>query len=135
MIFGHLSLDNNCCDMENKDFFKITLRNNVVLLKKNSSLVFFYFKLLYFVVCFLLFSISIHFILLYFFLSKSLPFFPHYSTGCPKKHGNSVTNSISSLLWISIVIPNFKSHNIIMSVRVYFMKRVRDCKDVSIMSP
>ena len=29
-------------------------------------------------------------------------------TGCPNKHGNSVTNSISSLLWISIVIPNFK---------------------------
>ena len=26
-------------------------------------------------------------------------------TGCPKKHGNSVTNSISSLLLISIVIP------------------------------
>jgi len=40
------------------------------------------------------------------------------NTGCPKKHGNSVTNSISSLLWISIVIPNFKSHNIIMSDRV-----------------
>ena len=56
-------------------------------------------------------------------------------TGCPKKHGNSVTNSISSLLWISIVIPNFKSHNIIMSAWVYFMKRVKDCKDVSIMSP
>ena len=49
-----------------------------------------------------------------------------------KKHGNSVTNLISSLLWISIVIPNFKSHNIIMSARVYFMKRVKDCKDVSI---
>ena len=32
-------------------------------------------------------------------------------------------------------IPNFKSHNIIMSARVYFMKRVKDCKDVSIMSP
>ncbi len=46
----------------------------------------------------------------------------------------SVTNSISSLLWISIVSPNFKSHNIIMSARVYFMKRVKDCKDVSIMS-
>ena len=46
-----------------------------------------------------------------------------------------VTNSISSLLWISIVIPNFKSYNIIMSARVYFMKRVKDCKDVSIMSP
>ena len=52
-------------------------------------------------------------------------------TGCPKKHGNSVTNSISSLLWISIVISNFKSHNIIMSARVYFMKRVKDYKDVS----
>jgi len=47
-------------------------------------------------------------------------------------HGNSVTNCISSLLWISIVIPNFKSHNIIMSARVYFLKRVKDCKDVSI---
>ena len=53
---------------------------------------------------------------------------PHPNTGCP----NSVTNLISSLLWISIVIPNFKSHNIIMSARAYFMKRV---KDVSIMSP
>jgi len=54
-------------------------------------------------------------------------------TGCPNKHGNSVTNSISSLLCISIVIPNFKSHNIIMSARVYFMKTVNGC--VSIMSP
>ena len=52
-------------------------------------------------------------------------------TGCPKKHGNSVTNTISSLLWISIVIPNFKSHYIMMSARVYFMRRVNDCKDVS----
>ena len=50
-------------------------------------------------------------------------------------HGNSVTNSISSLLWISIVIPNFKIHNTIMSARVYFMKRIKDCKGVSIMSP
>ena len=58
-----------------------------------------------------------------------------FSTGCPRKHGNSVTNSISSLLLISIVIPNFKSHNIVMSARVYFMKRVKDCEDVSIMSP
>jgi len=48
----------------------------------------------------------------------------------------SVTNSISSFLLISIVIPNFKSHNIIMSARVYFMKRVKDCKYVYIiMSP
>ena len=52
-----------------------------------------------------------------------------------QKHGNSVTNWISSLLWISIVIPNFKSHNIIMSGRVYFIKRVKDCKYVYIMSP
>ena len=61
--------------------------------------------------------------------------FIHIHTGCPKKHGNWVTNWRSSLLWISIVIPNFKSHNIIMSARVHFMKRVKDCKDVSIMSP
>jgi len=40
-----------------------------------------------------------------------------------------------SLLWISSEIPNFKSHNIIMSARVYFMTRAKDCKDVSIMSP
>ena len=49
-----------------------------------------------------------------------------------------MTNSISSLLRTSIVfvIPNFKiCHNIIMSARVYLMKRVKDCKDVSIMSP
>ena len=52
-------------------------------------------------------------------------------TRCPNKHGNSVTSSILSLLWISIVIPNFKSHDIIMSARVYFIKRV---KGVSIMS-
>jgi len=64
-----------------------------------------------------------------------LLFLIKWSTGCPKNHGNSVTNWISSLLWISIVIPNFESHNIIMSARVYFMKRVKDCKDVSIMSP
>ena len=57
------------------------------------------------------------------------------NTGCPKKHGNSVTNSISSLLWFSIVIPNSKSHNIIMSASVYLMKRGKDCKDVFIMSP
>ena len=37
-----------------------------------------------------------------------------YYTGCPKKHG---------------------SHNINMSARAYFKKRVIDCKDVSIMFP
>ena len=39
------------------------------------------------------------------------------------------------LYWISNVMPNFKSHNIIMSARVYAKKRVKDCKDVSVMSP
>ena len=46
-----------------------------------------------------------------------------------------MTYSIFDMLLISIVIPNFKSHNIIMSARVNFMKRVKDYKDVSIMSP
>ena len=58
----------------------------------------------------------------------------HKPTGCHNKHGNSVTSSISSLLWISIVIPDLKSHNIVMSAWVYFMKTVNGCKDVSIMS-
>ena len=43
-----------------------------------------------------------------------------------------MTNWISSLLLISIVIPNFKNHNIVMSASVYFIKTVKDCKDVSI---
>ena len=55
-------------------------------------------------------------------------------TGCPNKLGNLVTNSISSMLWISLVIPYFKSHNIIMSARVYLIKKVNGCKDVSKMS-
>ena len=32
-------------------------------------------------------------------------------------------------------MPSFKSHNILMSARVYFMKTVNGFKDVSIMSP
>ena len=39
------------------------------------------------------------------------------------------------LLFITSVIPNFKTHNIIMSARVYFTERVKGCKDVAIMSP
>ena len=62
-------------------------------------------------------------------------FIGRLTNGCPNKHGNLVTNSRSSLLRISIVIPDFKSHNIIMSARVYLMKRVKGCKDVSMMSP
>ena len=56
--------------------------------------------------------------------------FLRQSTGCPKKHGNSVT--ISTLLLISIVIPDFASHSIIMSAKVYYVKKVKDCKYVSI---
>ena len=59
----------------------------------------------------------------------------YWYAGCPNKHRNSVTFTRSSLLKISIVIPDFKSHNIIMSARVYFMKTVNGCKDMSIMSP
>ena len=44
------------------------------------------------------------------------------------------TNSISSLLWVRIVLPNLKSHNI-MSARIYFLKTVKDCEDVSILPP
>ena len=43
-----------------------------------------------------------------------------------------MTNSISSMLWISIVIPDFKRHNKdIMAARVYFMKMMNGCKDGS----
>ena len=57
-----------------------------------------------------------------------------FDTGCPNKHRNSVTNSRSSRLRINIVKPDFKSHNISMSDRVYIIKSVNDCKDVSIMA-
>ena len=40
--------------------------------------------------------------------------------GVPKKHGNSVTNSMSSFLRISIVIPDVKTYYVISSARVYF---------------
>ena len=46
-----------------------------------------------------------------------------------------MTTSISSLIRINIEISNFKSCNMIMSARVYLMKRVKDCKELSIMSP
>ena len=61
---------------------------------------------------------------------ENLPLY--YDTGCPNKHGNSVTNSMSSLLLCYYVII---CYYVIMSARVYFMKRGNDCKDVSIMSP
>ena len=52
----------------------------------------------------------------WYFLYAHLLVIGMFDTGCPNKHGNSVTNLILSLLWISIVIPNFKSHNITMSM-------------------
>ena len=42
-----------------------------------------------------------------------------------------MTNWISSLLWISIAIFNFKSHKIIMSARDYLMKTVMSVYNVS----
>ena len=48
--------------------------------------------------------------------------------------GVPINMGIQSLSWFSIVIPDFKSHNIIMSAKVYIMKTVNGCKDVSIMS-
>jgi len=87
--------------------------------------------------CFLTTSINIrllNFVLIFHrLMGPSLP--GHQVLSFPKNHGNSVTNWISSLLWISIVIPKFKTNNIIMSARVYFMKRVKDCKDVYMMAP
>ena len=74
-------------------------------------------------------SLPVHWLVLRIYMTN---IFLQFDTGCPIKHGNSVTNSISSLLWISIVIPNSKSHNIIMSARVYFMITVNGCKDVFI---
>ena len=56
-------------------------------------------------------------------------------------------SGVSNLGAISLKIPTFwpedadiwfsqtESHKIIITARVYFMKRVKDCKDVSIMSP
>ena len=62
--------------------------------------------------------------------SRKIPIVLLYYTGGSNKHGNSVTNSRSSLLRISIVIPDFKSHNIIMSARVYFIKTVNGCEEI-----
>ena len=43
-----------------------------------------------------------------------------------------MTNERSSLVKISIVIPDLKSHYMIMSARVYSIKTVNGCKDVSL---
>ena len=51
--------------------------------------------------------------------------------GVPKNMGIQWRIRYRLCYELAIVIPNFKSHNIIMSARVYFMKRVKDCKDVS----
>ena len=58
-----------------------------------------------------------------------------YDIGCPNKHKNSLMNSISCLLRFSIVIPDFKSHNIFMSAIVYSMVTINGCKELSIKSP
>ena len=53
-----------------------------------------------------------------------------YIQGVPKNMGIQWRIGYR-LCYESIVIPNFKSHNIIMSAKIYFMNRVKDCKDVS----
>ena len=57
-----------------------------------------------------------------------------FYTVCPNKHWNWVTNSRSSLLRISIVIPDLKDIILLCLLRVYLMKTVNGCKDVFIMS-
>ena len=69
----------------------------------------------------------------YFFLNLFQLKINHLYYRVSQKHGNSVTNSISSLLWISIVMPNFKSHICLLEFILKIM--VKDCKDVFIMSP
>ena len=45
-----------------------------------------------------------------------------------------ISDAFDIVFVMNQVIPIFKSHSIIMSARVYFMKTVNGCKDVSIMS-
>jgi len=58
-------------------------------------------------------------------------------TGCPKKTWEFSDELDIVFVMNYIVIPDFTSHNSIMSARVYFIKKVKVCKDVSIniMSP
>ena len=53
--------------------------------------------------------------------------------GVPKNMG--IQLQIQYRLWyeLALLIPDFKSHNIIMSARVYYIKTVNDCKDVILM--
>ena len=56
------------------------------------------------------------------------------STGCPNKHGNSVT--IRYRLCYELALQYLISKAIILlSARFYLMKTVNCCKDASIMSP
>ena len=58
----------------------------------------------------------------------------YYVQGVPKTWKFSDELEIVFVMNQHCIIPNFKSHNI-MSARVYLIKRVKDCKDVNIMSP
>ena len=78
---------------------------------------FFFHFLLFCFYCYWLLSLFYYFLIV-------CPMNSEIGTRCPNKHGNSVKNLISSLLWPSIVIPNFKSNNIFMSARMYLMKTV-----------
>ena len=54
---------------------------------------------------------------------------------CPNKHENSVTNLISTYYELALQYLISKKQNVNMSARVYFMRTVNGCEDVSIMSP
>ena len=80
---------------------------------------------------FLLFCFYCYWLLsLFYYFLIVCPMNSEIGTRCPNKHGNSVKNLISSLLWISIVIPYNWNHNILMPAWVYFIKTVNGCRDV-----
>ena len=54
-----------------------------------------------------------------------------HNTWCPKKYGNSVTNCYELALKYLIS----KAIILLCLLEFFFMKRVKDCKDVSVMSP
>ena len=46
-------------------------------------------------------------------------------TGCPNTCGNWARRSKSSFLRFSVILPNYKGQNKVMSARVYFCKRLK----------
>ena len=71
-------------------------------------------------------------------LLKRTKIFGIYNTGCPNKHGNSVTNSISSsqiILWFSIVIPSEKAvicKSFVCYVHIFYVCLCFDCIQIQL---